>query len=181
MRHRQNGYQGIIPANAIRAFRPAFAATNVAQAEDCGPRYCDYGDTIEIHGTRIRLFEIDAPESAQLSEDASSKSYRCRQKAANELADYLEGYAEASAVNSGEAGGDPGVQNGEDEGDAGADEEEEDRPLSDTLVRDLPAHRTLGVRLGLLVQPDVAIIAVATGLRRTRLLDAIRRDLRSSG
>ena len=121
------------------------------------------------------------PEFAQLSEDASSKSYRCRQKAANELADYLEGYAEASAVNSGEAGGDPGVQNGEDEGDAGADEEEEDRPLSDTLVRDLPAHRTLGVKVGLLVQPDVAIIAVATGLRRTRLLDAIRRDLRSSG
>jgi ParB family chromosome partitioning protein len=61
-------------------------------------------------------------------------------------------------VNDGEARGDPGVQDGEGDGDAGT-EEEEDRPLSDILVRDLTAHRTLGLRLSLSEQPDVAIIA----------------------
>ena len=33
------------------------------------------GDTIEVHGTRIRLFGIDAPESAQLCRRADSKQY----------------------------------------------------------------------------------------------------------
>ncbi|WP_315767579.1 MULTISPECIES: thermonuclease family protein [unclassified Bradyrhizobium] len=35
------------------------------------------GDTIEIHGNRIRLFGIDAPETAQLCHDAGGKDYRC--------------------------------------------------------------------------------------------------------
>ena len=39
------------------------------------------GDTIEIHGTRIRLFGIDAPESSQ-SCTARGKAYRCGQQAA---------------------------------------------------------------------------------------------------
>jgi endonuclease YncB( thermonuclease family) len=43
------------------------------------------GDTIEIHGTRIRLWGIDAPESTQLCRDADSKPYRCGAKAANDL------------------------------------------------------------------------------------------------
>nr|WP_316628588.1 ParB/RepB/Spo0J family partition protein [uncultured Brevundimonas sp.] len=41
----------------------------------------------------------------------------------------------------------------EDAGDAG-------KPLSDSLIRDLTAHRTLGLRLALGEQPDVALIAV---------------------
>jgi endonuclease YncB( thermonuclease family) len=49
------------------------------------------GDTIEIHDTRIRLFGIDAPESAQTCRDAADKEYRCGQVAANELADHLDG------------------------------------------------------------------------------------------
>src|SRR5215217_1355786 len=40
------------------------------------------GDTIEIHGERIRLFGIDAPESGQTCLDAKGQSYRCGQKAA---------------------------------------------------------------------------------------------------
>jgi len=36
---------------------------------------------------------------------------------------------------------------------------ESGKPLSDTLIRDLTAHRTLGLRLALGEQPDVALIA----------------------
>ena len=39
------------------------------------------GDTIEIHGQRIRLFGIDAPESRQTCE-AAGQTYRCGQRAA---------------------------------------------------------------------------------------------------
>jgi endonuclease YncB( thermonuclease family) len=49
------------------------------------------GDTIEIHGTRIRLFGIDAPEAQQACTDAASQPYRCGQQAANALAEYLDG------------------------------------------------------------------------------------------
>jgi ParB family chromosome partitioning protein len=45
--------------------------------------------------------------------------------------------------------------------DTGDDEAEEDgKPLSDLLIRDLTAHRTLGLRLALGEQPDMALIAV---------------------
>ncbi len=46
------------------------------------------------------------------------------------------------------------------------DEEPEDdgRPISDSLVRDLTAHRTLGLRLALGEQPDMALIAVTHAL-----------------
>lgn len=47
------------------------------------------GDTIEIHGTRIRLRGIDAPEAAQLCSDAAGKRYRCGQTASFALADYI--------------------------------------------------------------------------------------------
>ncbi|MGY0573571.1 thermonuclease family protein [Bradyrhizobium sp. RDM12] len=43
------------------------------------------GDTLEIHGTRIRLWGIDAPESSQLCRGEDSLPYRCGAKAANEL------------------------------------------------------------------------------------------------
>ena len=47
------------------------------------------GDTVVIHGTRIRLFGIDAPESAQVCEDAAGKEYRCGQVAALALSDRI--------------------------------------------------------------------------------------------
>ena len=40
------------------------------------------GDTLEIHGTRIRLWGIDAPESNQLCRGSDSLPYRCGGKAA---------------------------------------------------------------------------------------------------
>jgi endonuclease YncB( thermonuclease family) len=43
------------------------------------------GDTLEIHGMRIRLWGIDAPESSQLCRREDSLQYRCGAKAANEL------------------------------------------------------------------------------------------------
>jgi hypothetical protein len=43
------------------------------------------GDTIEIHGTRIRLWGIDEPESTQLCRGEDSLQYRCGAKAANDL------------------------------------------------------------------------------------------------
>ncbi|RJT35011.1 ParB/RepB/Spo0J family partition protein [Mesorhizobium waimense] len=46
--------------------------------------------------------------------------------------------------------------------DGGSDEDAEDdgKPLSDLLVRDLTAHRTLGLRLALGEQPEIALVAV---------------------
>jgi len=46
------------------------------------------GDTIEIHGQRIRLHGIDAPEASQLC-DLDGKPWRCGQASANALAEYL--------------------------------------------------------------------------------------------
>lgn len=47
------------------------------------------GDTIEIHGQRIRLFGIDAPESDQLCRGDDSLQYRCGAKAANALDTFI--------------------------------------------------------------------------------------------
>lgn len=43
------------------------------------------GDTLEIRGTRIRLWGIDAPESSQLCRGNDSLQYRCGAKAATAL------------------------------------------------------------------------------------------------
>ncbi|WP_271504989.1 thermonuclease family protein [Bradyrhizobium sp. CCBAU 11357] len=43
------------------------------------------GDTIEIRGSRIRLWGIDAPEHDQLCRGEDSIEYRCGAKAANAL------------------------------------------------------------------------------------------------
>jgi len=47
------------------------------------------GDTLEIHGTRIRLWGVDAPESSQLCRGANSNLYRCGAKAANDLDSFV--------------------------------------------------------------------------------------------
>jgi len=47
------------------------------------------GDTIEVHGTRIRLHGIDAPESSQECNRADGTNWRCGQQAALALSDRI--------------------------------------------------------------------------------------------
>ena len=47
------------------------------------------GDTIEIHGLRIRLFGIDAPESSQRCVRPTGERWRCGQQASFALADRI--------------------------------------------------------------------------------------------
>lgn len=46
-------------------------------------------DTIEIHGERIRLLDIDAPESRQPCRAHDGSEWRCGQKASLALADWI--------------------------------------------------------------------------------------------
>jgi endonuclease YncB( thermonuclease family) len=50
------------------------------------------GDTLEIHGTRIRHYGIDAPESRQTCH-AADEVYGCGQQAALALADHIGRHA----------------------------------------------------------------------------------------
>jgi endonuclease YncB( thermonuclease family) len=66
------------------------ALTPAAHADVAGRTSVIDGDTIEIHGQRIRLFGIDAPESAQLCL-TGDKRWRCGQQAALALDDKIAG------------------------------------------------------------------------------------------
>jgi endonuclease YncB( thermonuclease family) len=47
------------------------------------------GDTLELHGARIRLWGVDAPESSQLCRGEDSLQYQCGAKAANALDTFI--------------------------------------------------------------------------------------------
>lgn len=47
------------------------------------------GDTIEIHGQRIRMFGIDAPEGGQLCIRPNGERWRCAQQSSLALADRI--------------------------------------------------------------------------------------------
>jgi endonuclease YncB( thermonuclease family) len=59
---------------------PAAAAGTIS-----GPATVIDGDTIEVQGTRIHLYGIDAPETAQSCETASGLEYRCGRQAEQAL------------------------------------------------------------------------------------------------
>lgn len=70
------------PANYEAAGRTRSAAPGETLA---GRASVIDGDTLDIHGTRVRMFGIDAPESAQSCERADGTPYRCGKDAANAL------------------------------------------------------------------------------------------------
>src|SRR3546814_4956180 len=61
-------------------------------------------------------------------------------------------------------------------------DEGDGKPLSDLLIRDLTAHRTLGLRLALGEQPDVAMVALTHAMVAQlfyRSLDASCLDIKA--
>ena len=71
---------------------PLSGSCGTALADDLFGQASDVdGDTLEMHGTRIRLWGIDAPESTQLCRGKDSLQYRCGAKAANDLDAYISG------------------------------------------------------------------------------------------
>jgi endonuclease YncB( thermonuclease family) len=75
--------RGIALAQLI--FAACFCASTALADNLAGQASVIDGDTIEIHGTRIRLWGVDAAESSQLCRDDDSLQYRCGARAANEL------------------------------------------------------------------------------------------------
>jgi endonuclease YncB( thermonuclease family) len=71
----------------------AFLATSLPVSADdlAGQASVIDGDTLEIHGTRLRLWGMDAPESSQLCRGEDSLQYRCGAKAANDLDAFIAG------------------------------------------------------------------------------------------
>ncbi|MBR0710139.1 thermonuclease family protein [Bradyrhizobium liaoningense] len=69
----------------------AISASSLFAADLTGQASVIDGDTLEMHGTRIRLWGIDAPESSQLCRGNDSLQYRCGAKSANELDAFIGG------------------------------------------------------------------------------------------
>ncbi|MBT1511778.1 hypothetical protein KIP88_14800 [Bradyrhizobium sp. SRL28] len=66
-----------------------FSAVVASAQEIVGQAVITDGDTIEIRGTKIRLWGIDAVESKQLCWDAASNVRQCDRIAANAVAEMI--------------------------------------------------------------------------------------------
>lgn len=55
-----------------------------------GPAKVISTDTLEIQGTRVRLWGIDAPDETQMCRDISGGLYLCGLRTASELEDFIE-------------------------------------------------------------------------------------------
>lgn len=66
-----------------------FGLSSASAQDFAGQAVVTDGDTIEMHGTRIRLWGIDAVESKQLCWDAQSRAHPCGRIAANALAEFI--------------------------------------------------------------------------------------------
>ena len=86
--HRGSCSGGIKETTAKPQAKPTTAAQTTSE-QIIGVASVIDGDTIEIHSTRIRLHGIDAPESRQVCQDANGKDYRCGQRAALSLSDFI--------------------------------------------------------------------------------------------
>lgn len=97
-----------------------------------------------------------------LSHDGKARIERGFIRAEDEKPEPEETDDGGSIVNGVRVNGDGEVIEDDDDDAPPEDEEPEDdgKPLSDLLVRDLTAHRTLGLRLALGEHPDVALLAV---------------------
>lgn len=74
---------------AVLFLLAAFPTAALAQQPIVGQASVVDGDTLEIRGIRIRLFGVDAPESAQTCRDDDGQLYRCGQKGALALSDFI--------------------------------------------------------------------------------------------
>jgi endonuclease YncB( thermonuclease family) len=74
------------PLRAMIAVLSLLASATGAVADDLiGQASIIDGDTLEIHGNRIRLWGVDAPETTQLCRGEDSEQYQCGAQAANDL------------------------------------------------------------------------------------------------
>lgn len=134
--------------------------------DDVNQRFGELEAEIERIDARRHAYDPDVVSRGGafvvLSHDGTARVERGFIRAEDEQA---EPEAETQADGEGYTVNDDGeiieAGNGSD-ADGGSDEEadEEGKSLSDLLVRDLTAHRTLGLRLALGEQPDIALIAV---------------------
>jgi endonuclease YncB( thermonuclease family) len=82
----------VIKLRSIAAVGFVLGTAATALADDLiGQASVVDGDTLEIHGTRIRLWGIDAPESSQLCRNEESDQYRCGAVSANSLDQFIAG------------------------------------------------------------------------------------------